>query len=49
MKNRVSSIKFYKAGKFKTDVYNEGKLVNTVTSEYNPIKPAKLASTRKIL
>jgi len=33
-------------GKFKTDVYNEGKLVNTITSEYNPIKPGE---TRNIL
>ncbi|KKG13535.1 hypothetical protein EO98_05340 [Methanosarcina sp. 2.H.T.1A.6] len=34
------------AGKYKTDVYIEGKLVNTVTSEYNPIKPGE---TSKIL
>jgi hypothetical protein len=34
------------AGKFKTDVYNEEKLVNTITSEYNPIKPGE---TSKLL
>jgi hypothetical protein len=26
-------------GKYKTDVYKEGKLVNSVTSQYNPIEP----------
>lgn len=29
-------------GKFKTDVYQEGELVNTVTSVYNPIVPGSM-------
>ncbi|KKG79027.1 glycine zipper family protein [Methanosarcina mazei] len=47
--NEKSSFEYkvlQEAGKFKTDVYNEGKLVNTVTSEYNPIKPGE---TSKVL
>ena len=43
--NEVTNI-IYKVseidGKFKTDVYQEGELVNTVTSVYNPIVPGSM-------
>lgn len=47
--NEKSSFEYkvsQEAGKFKTNVYQDGKLVNTITSEYNPIKPGE---TSKIL
>jgi len=47
--DEITNLKYevsQEAGKFKTNVYQEGKLVNTTTSEYNPIKPGE---TSKIL
>jgi hypothetical protein len=47
--NEITNLKYevsQEDGKFKTNVYQEGKLVNTLTLEYNPVKPGE---TRKIL
>jgi hypothetical protein len=43
--NEITNLKYEvsrEAGKFKTNVYQEGKLIYTASSEYNPIKPAAI-------